>query len=40
MGNSRVVRDEAMVEVGEAEKGMYFLDFCGGSPGENTIEFD
>ena len=29
-----------MVEVGKAEEGLYILDFRGGQPGSNAIEFD
>ena len=29
-----------MVEIGKAKEGIYFLDFGGGWPGSNAIEFD
>ena len=38
MGNSRVVRDELMVEVGKAKEGLYVLDFGRGWPGCDAIK--
>ena len=35
-----VVWDEAMVEVGEAQEGLYFLDFGRSGPAGDSIKFD
>ena len=40
MSNSGIVRDELMVEIGKAKKGMYFLEFSGDRPGSDAIEFN
>ena len=40
MGDSGVVGDEPTIEIGKAEEGSYVLDFDGGGPGSDTIEFD
>jgi len=34
------VRNEVVIEVGKAKKGAYILDFGGGRPFGNSIEFD
>jgi len=39
-GDVRIVRDESSVEIGEAKERAYVLDFCGGWPLGNSIEFD
>ena len=38
-GNSGIVGDKAVIEVGKAKKGMYFLDFSRGRSGSDAIEF-
>ena len=38
-GNFGVVGDELMIEVGKAKEGPYILDFSGGWPGSNAVEF-
>ena len=40
MGDSGVVGDEPMVEIGKAKKGSYILDFGQGWLGSDAIEFD
>ena len=39
MDNSRIVGDELIIEIDKAKEGMYFLDFCEGWPGSNTVKF-
>jgi len=39
-GNVGIVGDESAVEVGEAKERAYVLDFCGGWPFGNSVEFD
>ena len=39
VSDSGVVKDKLMVEVGKAKEGTYFLDFGGGWPGGNAVEF-
>ena len=39
-GDIGVVGDEPTVEIGKAEEGAYILDFSGGRPFGNSVEFD
>ena len=39
-GNSGAVRDESTIEIGKAKEGLYILDFSGGWPSSNAVEFD
>ena len=40
VGHGGVVWDEAVVEVGKAQEGLYFLDFGRSGPAGNSIKFD
>ena len=38
--DSGIVRDESMVEIGEAQEGLHVFDLGWGGPGSDVIEFD
>ena len=40
VGDSGIIRDELMIEVGKAKEGVYILDFGRGWPGHNAIKLD